>query len=70
MVYDLGGGTFDDAIVEKVYKSVDENINDGKAYVKKTETEYKVLLRDERLIGGNNFDELLAEYIIDEIKKR
>ncbi|MBM4222694.1 MAG: molecular chaperone DnaK [Gammaproteobacteria bacterium] len=55
-VYDLGGGTFDVSIIEL-------SIVDG-------ETQFEVLATNgDTHLGGEDFDELLMEYLIEEFKK-
>ena len=52
LVYDLGGGTFDTAIVQSTGNQ---------------ETPYKVIGQDGRGIGGNDWDESLLEILMEKI---
>ena len=56
-VYDLGGGTFDISIIEIA------NLDGDK--------QFEVLATNgDTFLGGEDFDQRLIDYIIDEFKKR
>ncbi len=57
-VYDLGGGTFDVSILEVAY---DKEANQNTVEVKAT--------NGNTLLGGDDFDKKLIDWIIDEFKK-